>query len=172
MLQVVKLQPYELSRDFALISYTYNLPVNFQYYCPNKPHTFFHSLHSFLLPVTYPTRVSWHIGPLWRSSTFLGLLRFSSLPFVNLTLPHYVPFSTILLRVFLGVPLLVFPYGAQLIAMLQSLYCRMWPIVCPIQQLLSTDMIFPLHLKNLSVELVIEYVNRHLSSFSRLASLK
>ena len=38
------------ARDFAQISHASNSPVNFQCYCINKSHKFFHSLHSFLLP--------------------------------------------------------------------------------------------------------------------------
>ena len=118
------LQAVTCTRDFAQTAHASYLPVNFQCYCINKPHKFFHNLHSFLLPVTNPTLALWHIRPLQRSSTFLCLLRFSSLPFVNLTLPFFVPFSTVLLCVFLGVPHLLFPSGGQLIVMLQSLYCR------------------------------------------------
>lgn len=109
--------------DFAQINHPSNSPVNFQCYCINKPHKFFHSLNSFLLPVTYSCLVA--------HRAFTEVFHFScssaisSLPFVKLTLPLFVPFSTVLLRVFLDVPLLPFLSVAQLIAMLQSLYGRM-----------------------------------------------
>ena len=71
----------------------------------------------------YPLRDSWHI-----SKAFTGTFHFSRLVVMVLTSSHdsypafFLSFSTVHLQVVFGLPLLLFPTGAQVMAALQSLF--------------------------------------------------
>ena len=86
---------------------------------------FFHLIHDIMLqPVTcYMSSLCLVAHTAFTKvlqATFLGLLLFFLFPPMSSTLP--LSLSTVHLHVVLGLPLLLFPCGAQLIAILQSLH--------------------------------------------------
>ena len=80
----------------------------------------------------YPLCEYWHIRPSQSLSTFLGWLLWISLrPVIPILLSFFLFFSTVRLQLVFGLPLLLFPSGAQVIAVFQSLF---WSCIsiCPI----------------------------------------
>ena len=80
----------------------------------------------------YPLCDYWHIRPSQSLSTFLGWLLWISLrPVIPILLSFFLFFSTVRLQLVFGLPLVLFPSGAQVIAVFQSLF-RSCISICPI----------------------------------------